>query len=207
LSLLRRPLLGLGGAALITPARAQGPSLRELARARAMSFGTAVRGQVLQDDPALAALVAREADLLVPEWEGKWDSLQPERGRFDFAPLRVVTRFAQANAQRVRGHALLWHVAMPPWLAPAIGITFCTASMPSAMGRSYIGPSLRWSAGARLISTRPFGGTYPLLISAALTRSPDSFTAASGRPTTTTFDSCCVSSVSTSTSQGTASMP
>lgn len=85
-----------------------------------MSFGTAVRGQVLQDDPALAALVAREADVIVPEWEGKWDSLQPERGRFNFAPLRQVIRFAQAQNQRVRGHALLWHVAMPPWLAPAL---------------------------------------------------------------------------------------
>lgn len=120
MSLPRRPLLGLGGAALVNPARAQGPGLRELARARGMSFGTAVRGQLLQDDPALAALVAREADLLVPEWEGKWDSLQPERGRFNFEPLRVITRFAQAHNQRVRGHALLWHVAMPPWLAPAL---------------------------------------------------------------------------------------
>jgi len=119
-SLPRRPLLGLAGAGLAIPAAAQTPGLRELARARGMSFGTAVRGQVLQDDPALAALVAREADLLVPEWEGKWDSLQPERGRFNFEPLRVVTRFAQSHAQRVRGHALLWHVAMPAWLPPAL---------------------------------------------------------------------------------------
>jgi endo-1,4-beta-xylanase len=119
-SLERRPLLALAGAAFAGPTWAQGPGLRQLARARGMSFGTAVRGQVLQDDPALAALVAREADLLVPEWEGKWDSLQPERGRFNFEPLRQVIRFAQANNQRVRGHALLWHVAMPPWLAPAL---------------------------------------------------------------------------------------
>lgn len=120
MKLPRRPLLALGGASLISPASAQSPSLRALARTRGMSFGTAVQGQLLQDDPALAALVAREADVIVPEWEGKWDSLQPERGRFDFGPLRQVTRFAQAHGQRVRGHALLWHVAMPPWLAPAL---------------------------------------------------------------------------------------
>lgn len=116
----RRPLLA---AALGGPAAAQAqqpPSLREIARARGLSFGTAVRGQVLNDDPALAAIVAREADLLVPEWEGKWDALQPGRGRFDFSQLRPILRFAQANNQRVRGHALLWHVAMPPWLAPAL---------------------------------------------------------------------------------------
>ncbi len=115
----RRPLLA---AALLAPAAAQAqpPSLRQIARTRGLSFGTAVRGQVLNDDPALAALVGREADVIVPEWEGKWDALQPERGRFDFAQLRPILRFAQANNQRVRGHALLWHVAMPPWLAPAL---------------------------------------------------------------------------------------
>jgi len=106
------------------PAVAQSPALapglRQIARARGISFGTAVRGHSLQDDPALAALIAREADVIVPEWEAKWDSLQPERGRFDFSLLRPILRFAQANGQRVRGHALLWHVAMPPWLAPAL---------------------------------------------------------------------------------------
>ncbi|UPY37993.1 endo-1,4-beta-xylanase [Sediminicoccus sp. KRV36] len=131
----RRPLLALpglilGGAALSACASAQtpgpstpganGPGLREIARARGLSFGTSVRGQMLEDDPALAALVAREADVIVPEWEGKWDSLQPERGRFEFGSLRQVIRFAQAHNQRVRGHALLWHVAMPAWLEPAL---------------------------------------------------------------------------------------
>ena len=68
--LRRRPLLGLA-AGLAMPAAAQGAGLRELARVRGLSFGTAVRGTVLNDDAALAAIVAREADVLVPEWEGK----------------------------------------------------------------------------------------------------------------------------------------
>lgn len=115
----RRPLLA---AALLAPAaaRAQGQSLRQIGRARGISFGTAVRGQLLRDDAALAALIAREADVIVPEWEGKWEALQPERGRFDFSQLRPILRFAQQHGQRVRGHALLWHIAMPPWLAPAL---------------------------------------------------------------------------------------
>jgi len=123
----RRLVFGLAGTAALasaasaqTPALAPSVGLRELARRRGMSFGTAVRGQLLQDDPVLAALVAREADVVVPEWEAKWDSLQPERGRFEFGSLHQVIRFAQAANQRVRGHALVWHVAMPPWLAPAL---------------------------------------------------------------------------------------
>lgn len=119
----RRALLGLAGTfPLGCSALAQGPSpgLRELARARGMVFGTAVRSPLLSTDAALSALVAREAELLVPEWEGKWEVIQPERGRFDFEPLRIVLRFAQANNQRVRGHTLVWHEAMPAWLAPAL---------------------------------------------------------------------------------------
>lgn len=134
--LRRRPLIltgaGLGAAACAqtpnaqtpntqTPGNpSQGPGLRQIARARGFSFGTAVQAQALESDPALAALVAREADVIVPEWAAKWDALQPERGRFDFGPLRQISRFAQVHGQRVRGHALLWHVAMPAWLAPAL---------------------------------------------------------------------------------------
>ncbi|MEI6159385.1 MAG: endo-1,4-beta-xylanase [Roseococcus sp.] len=140
MTLARRPLLALGAASLTLPASAQGPALRELARARGMSFGTAVRGQLLEDDPALAALVAREADVIVPEWEAKWDALQPERGRFEFGSLQQVTRFARAANQRVRGHALLWHVAMPPWLAPALA---AGPSQANAILEEHIGTVLR----------------------------------------------------------------
>lgn len=118
----RLAVAGLGALAgcATTPAHAQDAPLRQLARARNMVFGTAVRADLLASDPALAALTAREAELLVPEWEGKWDALQPEEGRFDFGPLQAITAFAQRHQQRVRGHALIWHVAMPPWLEAAL---------------------------------------------------------------------------------------
>jgi endo-1,4-beta-xylanase len=122
--LIRRRLALAGMGALagcgLPPARAQDAPLRQLARGRGMVFGTAVRADLLASDPALAALVAREAEVLVPEWEGKWDALQPEEGRFDFAPLQAILAFAQRHQQRVRGHALLWHIAMPAWLDAAL---------------------------------------------------------------------------------------
>ena len=79
------------------------------------------------------------------------------------------------------------------------------ASMPSAMGRSKLGPSFFTSAGARLIVMRPIGNLNPELVSAVETRSRDSFTAASGRPTMTTMVS--PQPELTSTSTGNASMP
>ena len=57
------------------------------------------------------------------------------------------------------------------------------AMIASAMGRSYAGPSLRTSAGERLIVMRATGKLRRQLAMAARTRSRLSLTAASGRPT------------------------
>ncbi|OQA25720.1 MAG: hypothetical protein BWY59_01663 [Verrucomicrobia bacterium ADurb.Bin345] len=77
--------------------------------------------------------------------------------------------------------------------------------MPNAIGRSKLGPSLRISAGARLTVVRPIGGANPEFSSAVQTRSPLSFTAASGNPTMMTFGSPCPALTSIST--GYASTP
>ena len=91
-----------------------------MARARGISFGTAVQGELLTTDALYAAAVQQEAQLLVPEWEAKWDALQPREGEFEFGPLGLVAGFAQAQRKTLRGHALVWHQAMPEWLAPAL---------------------------------------------------------------------------------------
>ncbi len=63
--------------------------------------------------------------------------------------------------------------------------TTCPAAtmIPTAIGRSYVGPSLRRSAGARLTMMRPFGKRNAEFLIADSTRSFASFTAASGSPT------------------------
>ena len=87
----------------------------------------------------------------------------------------------------------------------SVSICSLAASMPSAMGRSKLGPSFFTSAGARLMVVRPMGNLKPELVSAVVTRSRDSFTAASGRPTMTMTVS--PQPALTSTSTGYASMP
>lgn len=96
------------------------PGLRRQARAAGRSFGAAIRSEILANDPAYAALFAAECELLTPEWEAKWEALQPEEGRYDFSNLAPLIAFAQANQQRLRGHALIWHEAMPAWLTVAL---------------------------------------------------------------------------------------
>src|SRR5213594_876475 len=77
--------------------------------------------------------------------------------------------------------------------------------MPIAIGKSKLGPSFLTSAGARLMVMRPRGILKPELERAVPTRSRDSLTAASGRPTITMTES--PQPAMTSTSIGYASIP
>jgi endo-1,4-beta-xylanase len=120
----RRWLVGsLAMAALPVQARnaasaamAQGAGLREIAARRGIAYGCAVHTRLLRRHPAYAAAIAREAGLLVPEGEGKWDDLQPERGRFDLSGLDEILGFAARHGQAVRGHTLVWHDVLPRWV-------------------------------------------------------------------------------------------
>lgn len=126
LRLPRRAALGLPFATpaiaqpFFTPESAPNRPLGEIAASRGMTYGVAVTGKQLKDEPELAALIAVEASLLVPEYEAKFAFLQPEEGRFDFALIDVVTDWAQHFRKQVRGHALVWHQDLPDWARAAI---------------------------------------------------------------------------------------
>jgi endo-1,4-beta-xylanase len=102
------------------PASAPDRPLFEIAASRGMTYGVAVKGTQIAEEPEFAALVAREAGLLVPEYEAKFEALQPEMGRFDPAPLDAVLNWAQAFRKQVRGHALVWHQDLPEWARAAL---------------------------------------------------------------------------------------
>ena len=92
------------------PAPASLPPLRSLA---AFPVGTCVQAAQL-DDPALAALIAREASQLTAEWEMKMEYIVRDDGSFRFdAPDRIAA-FARAHGQRLFGHTLVWYAQKPP---------------------------------------------------------------------------------------------
>lgn len=121
LRLTRRSLPGIAAGLLAPPALAQEAGLGALGRVRGISFGAAVQLSLLEQDAGYRQAFADEAALLVPEWEAKWEALQPEEGRFDTAPLDGILNWARAARMPVRGHALVWHNAMPGWLVAALG--------------------------------------------------------------------------------------
>jgi endo-1,4-beta-xylanase len=89
------------------------PPLRGIDRSRFV--GVAVRGAQL-DDAGYASAAGRLFDATTPENELKWETSEPERGRYDFGPADRVVAFGREHGMHVRGHTLVWHNQNPGWL-------------------------------------------------------------------------------------------
>lgn len=90
------------------------PALREAA-GEGLLVGAAVSAGDLED-PAVAALVAREFGCLTAENEFKPASLQRERGRFTFERADRIADFAEKHRMKLIGHTLVWHQQSPAWM-------------------------------------------------------------------------------------------
>jgi endo-1,4-beta-xylanase len=115
----RRALLAAGLGGFIAPAFAQSYSLAALAAGRRLIFGTAAATYELRDAD-FPPLLAREAAMLVPEYEMKRHVVEPEPGRYDFSGIDAMMGFARAHDMAFRGHPLVWYNANPPWLEEAV---------------------------------------------------------------------------------------
>jgi endo-1,4-beta-xylanase len=94
---------------------------KRVAKPHVPLLGAAVNLQFLESGDARYAATLRSVyRSLTPENEMKMDTVEPERGRFDFGPGDRIVAFAQANGMRVRGHALVWGQQLPRWLGEGI---------------------------------------------------------------------------------------
>ena len=100
------------------PAWNEVPPLRDAAAASHKRVGAAVFSSGLASDAVYSGAAARHFDDLTAEWEMKWDPIEKTRGVQDFSGGDAIVRFAEANGMRVKGHALVWHQAVPTWVAP-----------------------------------------------------------------------------------------
>ena len=92
-----------------------GPTLRQAAESKGLLFGTASQMKVLSSDSAYAAMIAKQCDLLVPEWELKFNAVCPKPNVYDFSKSDWLFNFAQQHDMKYRGHCLIWHNALPTW--------------------------------------------------------------------------------------------
>jgi endo-1,4-beta-xylanase len=90
-------------------------SLRDAAGASGILIGAAVRPAQLSE-PAYAATLAREFNMVEPEDALKWEVVHPAPEAFDFFQGDQVVDFAMRHGMKVRGHTLVWHRQNPKWL-------------------------------------------------------------------------------------------
>lgn len=95
---------------------AQAPFFRDGER----RVGVAVSAARLED-PAYAATVAAQFNQITPENEMKWEAIEPEPGVFDFTGADAIVAFARDNGMTVRGHTLVWHSQLAPWVEALVG--------------------------------------------------------------------------------------
>ena len=108
------------GALLVTglssQAGAAGTSLKTLAEAKGIYFGTALTQGNLSNS-TLTGVASSQFDMVTPGNEMKWDTTEPSNGSYNFGPGDQIVSYARANGMRVRGHNLVWDSQLPSWVS------------------------------------------------------------------------------------------
>ena len=83
--------------------------------------GSAVSEGALENDAPYAALLGHEFSYVTPENSMKWGSLQPvDDKHWDFSQADRVVAAAKAAHQSIKGHALIWHQQLPPFVTDSL---------------------------------------------------------------------------------------
>jgi len=119
--LTRRAFLGsLALASAAWPAlAADEAALRRRAERKGLLYGCCLATGHFADT-AFIQTVAREAGVVVPEWEAKRGRVEQRQGAYDFSAADRLAGFADSHGMEFRGHALVWHVSNPAWLDAAL---------------------------------------------------------------------------------------
>lgn len=95
---------------------AANPTLPQLAEANGRYMGGEITGNLLSNT-TVTGLAGTQFDMITPGNEMKWDTTEPSRGSFNFAPGDQIVTFAQSHSMRIRGHNLVWHSQLPSWVS------------------------------------------------------------------------------------------
>jgi len=106
-----------------TPTPPAPDPLRGAAGARLV--GAAVQSSYLSDS-RYTAVLARHFNYVTAEYEMKWDPIERTRGSEDFSGGDAIVAFAAAHGMQVKGHALVWHQALPSWVTSLDAATLKT---------------------------------------------------------------------------------
>jgi endo-1,4-beta-xylanase len=99
-----------------TPAVPDADPLRAAASAAGKLVGAAVQSSFLAD-PRYSTVFDRHFNYVTAEYEMKWDPIEKTRGSADFSGGDAIAAYAAAHGMQLKGHALVWHQAVPSWVA------------------------------------------------------------------------------------------
>ncbi|GHO48393.1 endo-1,4-beta-xylanase [Ktedonospora formicarum] len=91
-------------------------TLGAAAAAQGRVFAAAVEGNRLGTTP-YTTVFDREFAGTTPGNEMKWDTTEPSRGSFNFAPADAIVSHAQSHSMKIRGHTLVWYSQLPGWVS------------------------------------------------------------------------------------------
>ena len=150
-SLAVKQCQGDDGERALPPCAAHRDPAFPLARAACESgrlVGAASNNSALANDPTYASTLGKEFSYVTPENAMKWGTLQAaDATHWDFSQADAVVAAAQAAHQAIKGHTLIWHQQLPPFitdaLAPAALKQAIDANIDAVVGR-YRGKLRAW---------------------------------------------------------------
>jgi endo-1,4-beta-xylanase len=148
--------------------------LREAAAPTKRHIGCALQPAQLHDD-AFRKVAAAQFDSLTPENQMKWETVEPQPGQFAFQAAEPLVTFAAEHQMRVRGHTLIWHSQLAPWVKSRSGealhaamISHIQAVVGHWKGRvaqwDVVNEALADGPSGRLRADSPFSGLGPTFI-------------------------------------------
>jgi endo-1,4-beta-xylanase len=121
--------------------------LQRLAADKGLLFGSCLALKYFAQSSAYQQLFLEQCDLATPELHMKWSSLSNQPGVYNFETADSFVAFCLNHRIKVRGHTLVWHDALPPWvvsqLTPATGQAIMTGHIARAAGH-FAGKLYSW---------------------------------------------------------------
>jgi endo-1,4-beta-xylanase len=125
------PLVALAGfglaLAVAAPSAQAATTLAGAAAGSGRYFGVAY-ATAHASDTTYAGIAGSQFNMVTPENEMKWDTVEASQGSFNYSPGDAVVTFATAHSEKVRGHNLVWHSQLPSWVS-----SLPTSSVQAAM--------------------------------------------------------------------------
>ena len=126
-------MLGVMAATGLTSREAAGQAavtpLKQLANQKGLIFGSSLALKYFSQSSAYEKLFVDECNIATPELHMKWNSLNPQPGVYDFSAADQLVGFCARHNMKVRGHTLVWHDSLPPWVSGQIS----SATAPNVM--------------------------------------------------------------------------